>query len=87
MDDQERARLHVATVHELAGIRKAEEHMSAEARELERGLDVLESDIERAEQIIDVYLRAESCGREPDHPPFWRTSGPKHGRDSGPRNR
>jgi hypothetical protein len=77
MDDaQERARLHVATDRELAAIRKAEQRMAAEERGLERRLDDFEVDIERAEQTIDVYLRAENCGHEPDRPPFWRTDGP-----------
>jgi hypothetical protein len=85
MDDaQECARLHVATDRELAAIRRAEQRMAAEERGLERRLDDLEADIERAEQTIDVYLRAENCGHEPDRPPFWRADGPiRHGGRSG----
>ena len=72
MDNADNARRRVETYRELSAIRAAERRMAAEADELEQGLDRFEADIERAEQTIDVYLRQQNGGREPDHPASWR---------------
>ena len=61
--------------------------MAAEEQELERRLADFERDIQGAEQIIDVYLRDEGCGREPDYRPFWRAARRGHARDDRSRGR
>jgi hypothetical protein len=73
MDNADNARRRVETHRELSAIRAAERRMAAEADELEEGLDRFEAEIQRAEQTIDVYLRQQNGGREPDHPASWRT--------------
>jgi predicted phage-related endonuclease len=75
MNDEELTRLRVATQRELAEIRKAEQRMAAGEHELEHELERFEDDIKGAEETIDLYLRQENWGREPEHPPYWRTGG------------
>jgi hypothetical protein len=71
MRNEEVDRLRVEEDRELAGLRKAERRMATEEKELERELQHLDADIEAAEETVDVYLRAENGGHDPDHPAYW----------------
>jgi len=57
-------------------IRKLERSMAAEERGLERTLEAFGAYLDRAERSIDVELRAEHHGHEPERLPFWRAGAP-----------
>lgn len=76
MENADSARRRVETYRDLSEIRAAEGRMEAEAAEMDGKLDRFDADIEQAEETIDVYLRQQNGGREPDHPSFWRATRP-----------
>lgn len=77
-------RLRVEESRALADLRTAEKRMEAGEQELERELDEFDADVDKAEDTIDGYLRAENGGRAPEHPSYWHTRGPKARRAQRP---
>lgn len=73
MDDarDETARLRDEEDRDLFAVRRLEDGMAAEARELERRLDDLRDDEVRAEVEIEAEERREHWGHDPEHPSDW----------------
>jgi hypothetical protein len=85
MEDPDRARRLDEENRERFEIRKEEERMAAEERELEHELEHLTEDVEQAERAIERELRSEHWGHDPERPPSWRAEdGAPDDRPPGP---
>ena len=72
MDERdERAHLRDAENRERFAIRRAEDGIAREQRQLEREMDEFEEDERRSERQIEDEWRREHWGHEPERPPVW----------------
>jgi hypothetical protein len=68
---EELARMRADEVSDELAVRRAEQLMAREARELEDGLNELENAEELAEHEIEAEWRREHHGHMPERPPDW----------------
>ena len=75
MSDREVDRLRDDEDRERYAIRRLEERLAREEKELEDKLDGLGDDERRAEHDIEAEFRDEHFGRDPERPWTWRDPG------------
>jgi len=75
----EMARSRAEEIGDELAIRKQEQRMSGEERDMEGEMKEFQDAEERAEKQIEDELRREHWGHEPERPPVW----PNHGEQPG----
>jgi uncharacterized protein YlxW (UPF0749 family) len=72
MDERDEvARSRAKEIGDELAIRKEEQRLAREERDLEREIKEFEEAEERAERQIENEWRREHLGREPERPPVW----------------
>jgi len=72
MDDRdEMRRLRAEEIGDELAIRKEEQRIAGEERDLEREMKEFQDAEERAEKQIEEEMRREHWGREPERRPVW----------------
>ena len=72
MDEHdELARSRAEEIGDELAIRKQEQRMAGDERDMEGELKKFEAAEERAQKQIEDELRREHWGHEPEHPPVW----------------
>ena len=64
--------MHDDVNRERFALRRAEQHMAAEEKALEREIEVFGEHLEQVEQRVEATFRKEHWGHEPERPLSWR---------------